>query len=1322
MWVGRVVGMIRVFRGWLAALGVGVVLAGLWGSVVAQAAVTHRFVGEVAASSYWPGLAVGPVGPEASVAEKGALFVAGDGVQRFTASGAALGFACKTVACEGYVEGNRIKGTPEGEFPGVVSVVVDDATGEIFVSAQAAVDVFSASGEYLSQIKEVPASSGAAVSGALSGPGGRSTAGLAFDQATGELYVADTGEPRPSEGDVVDVFKVGGAVGAAEFVSQLGDGVLAAEGALRQTVAVAEGGLGEPGLVYVTDTKSDVVDVFGSLGTLEASWTGAGTPAGSFGKNILFVGVDPVSGRVYVTDDEHDVVDEFAGGVSEGFLGRLTATPAGPLGEAVAVAVARGSGRVYVAVHSEATDTAVVDVFGSDILLPEVSTGAVSGVSAGGGVLHGVVSSGVGGPVSCWFAWGASEALGERVGCAGGPVEGEGVAVSATLEHLAPDTTYFYRLQGAYVSDEEAVNLSEEATAECEGQKSVDACFTTLGAGVLSESVSKVTATGVEFDASVDPNHAPTSYFVEYGPSVGYGSSTAKEVVGSGKGAVAVSVGVQGLASGASYHYRVVALSEISPGDVFATYGADRVFTTQGVGVSGLLDGRQWEMVSPPGKEGALILGPGYPWGVTQAAVGGGAMTYLATGPTENGVVGYSNAQQVLSTRGPSGWSSVDLATPHNGAVSGSVNAGEEYRFFSEDLSQAVLQPFGAFQPCTGAGGARQPCLSEAASEQTAFLRNNTTGAYTPLVSLADDTSSPFQPFGQEGVKEGASCPPEKFCGPFFDGATPDLSHVILSSDTDVQLTAEPAPADGLYEWSAGAPAGEQLQLVSVLPGSEGPELKLASLGTPAQQSGAGGDGNDARHAISEDGSRVFWTSEAGVLYMRDMPRRETVEIGPGTFQTASSDGSRVFWTDGGSLFECEIPEKLQCKPLRLGEAPAIEGSVIGASEDGSYIYWVSAEHELYEDQFIDKIWRPPRPLAALSGEDSSDWAINSESLSNLTARVSPDGVWLAFMSDRPLTGYDNRDVKSGEPDEEVFLYNAETGQLACASCNPTGARPTGTQTPESLVNPEPYGAKKGTWLSADLPAWVAFEKLTGGVARYQPRYLGDGGRLFFDSDDGLVPRDVNGSWDVYEYEPVGVGGCVPGVSSGGVVFKGEREVVSGVVEGAGCVGLMSSGESPQESALLDVSGSGGDVFFMTTAKLAPEDFDDSYDIYDAHECTGVSPCVPVSAGSPAACVTAEACRAAPAPQPSIFGAPASASLTGAGNVTPAAAPPASVRVLTRAQKLAKALNACHRDRRRKKRQACERQAKRRYGAAAKKSSPKKSSHHGVRKASRHGG
>ncbi len=70
------------------------------------------------------------------------------------------------------------------------------------------------------------------------------------------------------------------------------------------------------------------------------------------------------------------------------------------------------------------------------------------------------------------------------------------------------------------------------------------------------------------------------------------------------------------------------------------------------------------------------------------------------------------------------------------------------------------------------------------------------------------------------------------------------------------------------------------------------------------------------------------------------------------------------------------------------------------------------------------------------------------------TSEVSPDGQYVAFMSENSLTGYDNTDVNSGAArDEEVFLYNdaAEgSAKLICASCNPTAPRRSAPDTDES--------------------------------------------------------------------------------------------------------------------------------------------------------------------------------------------------------------------------------------------------------------------------------
>ena len=199
------------------------------------------------------------------------------------------------------------------------------------------------------------------------------------------------------------------------------------------------------------------------------------------------------------------------------------------------------------------------------------------------------------------------------------------------------------------------------------------------------------------------------------------------------------------------------------------------------------------------------------------------------------------------------------------------------------------------------------------------------------------------------------------------------------------------------------------------------------------------------------------------------------------------------------------------------------------------------------------------------------------------------------------------------------------------------------------------------------------------------------------------MPQDTNGNTDVYEYEPAGVGGCTPASTT----FNTAT---------GGCVGLISSGVASGESEFLDASATGADVFFTTRERLVPQDVDGLLDVYDAHECTTGSPCAPSSESSPEECRSAGACRAAPQPQPSIFGAPPSALFTGLGNLVPE--PPAKHRsaggrALNQAEKLSKALASCrHRYKhQRKRRTTCEKHAHKAYGAAKKAKQAGKSAH-----------
>jgi hypothetical protein len=1318
---------------------------------VAQAAVTHKYLGSIEGFGRVIGVGVGPSEPEPAV-EKSALYVADHNagvVDRFSAANVPLPFKCvETKKCEGYVVGNALEGTPTGPLNGghdglEGGVVVNDETGEIYVSDSAVVDVFAATGEFLGQIKEVPNVPEAPVHGPFTG-----TVGLAFDQKTHELYVGNESQTA-GVSSVVDVFAME-AGGGSKFKSQLGNGVLSEGGAT--SIAVAESGLLE-GTVYVgARVPSELVYVFGRLGTLEATWRGTRTPAKNFGVQELSVAIDRGTGNVFVIDGGNGIVDEFPGSVAEEKpLGTVKGTPTGPGGSLVPfsarsdVAVAPESGDVYVASES------VVDRFGPDLTIPDVEVGPSpvfaieSATHTWSATLNGRVDPDGAGPATCEFEYGLSTSYGTPLDCSATVPEGNAFASvhSDSIEGLPPGTTYFYRLDATNDADGET-NTGQGS--EDEGE------FITPGPIIEKASASDVASSSATLDVTVNPNNAPTIVHFEYGrcsspttcSSSAFEFSTTPEAIGAGDTLVTVEPHVQGLVPSGVYHYRAVASSEIGPGRSEEFEGEEGSFTMQSPGGFGLPDGREWEMVSPPQKEGASIEPYEEGGEITQAAAAGGAFTYLTSVPTELTVAGYTNHQQVLSRRGPGGWVTQDLATEHNRSSGQSVEAGQEYRFFSEDLSRGILQPFGMFLACRSSEGAPQPCLSADASEQTAFMHTNflngnvdepcTSSCYAPLVTgcppegqecapgVKEHANVPagtvFGQFGQGGAGTGGSCTHSKsehevanFCGPYFDGANPDASHVVING-----------PGTVVEEWSAGAPPSEQLQPIGLLPRNEaGEELPYAAneklfLGS---QSGGRGAGTDERHAISDDGSRVFWTAaqseQTTELYMRENADRPpspppvgpctataggcTIQIGGtgATFEEANAEGSKVFFKEGGSLYVCEIVEvagKLQCKTTDLASVNGEVGWVVGTSEDGSYVYFAtgcrllgieveSIEHKpcggLYVAHESEGVWTSK---FIASGAEEMD----GQHLQEMTARVSPNGQWLAFVSDQDLTGYDTRDAASGQRDQEVYLYGAQTGRLACASCDPTGARPDGIQGNKvPILDGEDLRgllSNSSPWLAGALPAWVEFYQGTG---VYQPRYLSDSGRLFFDSPDALVPQDVNGTLDVYEYEPEGVGPeaarCGPAVASGSDVFKPahafEVEGRSGE-EGAGCVGLISSGGSAQESAFMDASETGGDVFFMTTSKLAPQDFDKAYDVYDAHECTSVSPCIPPPPVTLPECVNVEACRAAPSPQPAVFGAPSSATFSGVGNLSPEASPPAPKKVTKKTVKCQKGKKLNH--------------------------------------------
>lgn len=85
----------------------------------------------------------------------------------------------------------------------------------------------------------------------------------------------------------------------------------------------------------------------------------------------------------------------------------------------------------------------------------------------------------------------------------------------------------------------------------------------------------EVTISSAVLVGYVNPRGVDTSYYFEYGPTDAYGAQTPMGSAGAGSSEVKGSAALTGLASGATYHYRMVAVSAAG-----TRTGPDHVFTT----------------------------------------------------------------------------------------------------------------------------------------------------------------------------------------------------------------------------------------------------------------------------------------------------------------------------------------------------------------------------------------------------------------------------------------------------------------------------------------------------------------------------------------------------------------------------------------------------------------------------------------------------------------------------------------------------------------------------------------------------------------------
>jgi hypothetical protein len=1015
----------------------------------------------------------------------------------------------------------------------------------------------------------------------------------------------------------------------------------------------------------------------------------------------------------------------------------------GHLAESAGVAVSSSNETVY-ATNVTAAD---VDIF-VKAFVPNVVEGEPSGLEHEGSVtLNGTVNPEGIEVTSCQFEYGPTSAYGTVEPCPAGVVgssKSEELPVSVTVHGLTPDTLYHYRLVAGYAGQNE-VNYGPDQTFVAGARPQIE-----------HEKVEGTGSSEVTVSAQLAPGGLETTYDVQYGPcpepyeqgtcaAAPYPSSTPEASAGAGLTATPVQVQLAGLQAGVVYHARLGASNAINHGE--SVFGGELVFTTAsstGPSSSILPDDRAYELVSPVsdvdvfvpyGMESGLTDVYGehgiYTSRLSQAAAGGDAVIYNGDPPPAGGTghFAFGEGDSYLATRASGGgWTAVDIQPP---------DIHSNYAAFSSDLSVGIL------------GNTTAQLASEAPLEYNNLyshaLAQGAGGAFDPLITATPPDRTPGE-FSLGGHGYGNGGHPVFGGANAGEGSVPPFSHLLFEANAALTPGAI-APSiedEDLYDSVAG-----RLYLVNVLPEGRGVE--------PDAQFG-GEDTEDTSHVISGNGSRIFWAAVEGplddrtpkALYVRvndtrpQSPLEEgecvdpadacTFQVdasqvggpgGGGRYLTASANGNQVFFTDERKLtegssaaanepnlyeYDLEAPEGERLIDLSLvehsGERADVQG-MLGASVDGEYVYFVAHgllasnanSQEVSAVAGADNLYLSHAGattfIATLLGTDDAfgpvgfnpggDWL---DDPATRTADLTPDGHSLTFTSRAPLTGYDSRVAFPAESANltEVFVYDADTNRLACASCDP-GVAP---------VVPPPIREIAEVSKEGSSELWGSFLPTSLSEADYQPRVISDNGdRVFFNSFEPLVPAATNGWLDVYEWEREGT------ESTPGSGFS-SCPVTTPARSSGGCIFLLSSPSSNENSYLLDADETGENVFFVTRAALVPADRGGDDDVlYDAR-VNGVQP------PAKEAC-EGTACQGVP-PAPPIFATPSSVTFNGIGNFPPPPSAPAKVKTAAevRTEKLAKALKVCHKTKKKAKRVACEKQAKKKYGAKASKSSKSK--------------
>jgi sugar lactone lactonase YvrE len=906
-------------------------------------------------------------------------------------------------------------------------------------------------------------------------------AGIAVDPSTHDLLVVDSGANRVvrlAASDGHELSSVEGFQGA-------------------RTVAA-----GPSGAFYVVDAAAQSVLRYAADGTLQGALS---LPSGAQPSAVT---TNPVTGEVAVVVQLHGQVyiDGFAADGTPEFSVRVTEFVSLPGSGATGIAWDAGSDHIYVSTGVGQIAT-FVPAWQPGVDAPTATTHLNSATVAA------EVAPGGGDETTARLEYCPATAACDDYPVSSPPnafepgydasnpwrrgPEHEHLTTTTTIEDelpLSSNATWKVRV---FARDTVTNTDNTSATATVDSPLVAPGVTTGL-AGSLTDSQAELTGT-------IDTLGAPTTYHFEYGLTNNYGSRVpvaSEAPAGDNRTPRLVSQLLQGLQSGTTYHYRLVATNSVG-----TAFGADRTFTT--VGPDEVAPGRSYEQVTPVDKDGAQVASEAH----VQIAPDGSwiaAGTASATSDAE----GNRMRQNYMIRRGSDSWSDWrEIDAPQNAAPgifessTTGVSADGNYALV---VSNRILAPGGI----EGGGNL--------------YIKDLRTGGYTFVTGAPGNNT--YQALANGLANEVV-----------FAAGAPDFSWILFWGQVPL---APGAPSSALYRWSRTG----GISIESRVPDTSDPSQTVDSpdvqIPEPYRLSSP---------TASTDGAVVGFGTTAGVfrrangatqpLSVSRLPG-DAGTLYPAYFDGMSSDGRYVFFhslypltSDTPSAadlngryagYRYDADTGALVFTMATAGGPGII-AIVGMATDGSTIYYDTAQGiSVWRNGVVRQV-TSEHPIGVMGGYYTTQ-----------------NGRFFAWTSGDP-TALDPQ----ARGDLQAHLFDADTGEQACVSCLADGspgkraffllnARSIGNTVPRvvtedgtmffdtaSPLTTSDHNGKRDVYAYRDGRLTL----ISPGDDTFDATFVGasdDGRDVFFQTDEPLVSQDVDEGTDVYDAR---IGGGFPGQS-----------------------------------------------------------------------------------------------------------------------------------------------------------------------------------------------